>query len=252
MLILIALNYRERAGEGQYIDGCQAEILMRTLSHFTYHDAVGESLGRTGNMDPSTSPSGIFKTRDGKFVAIAIATDKQFQSFCKALGRDDLAQNEIYKKAASRLQRENALALNKVLEEWVITKDVQELAGLARKHRFAAAEVMDDVQISQDKWREERGSTILFEDDMYKKLLVEGPIAMLSLTPGRIKWLTRPLGYHNRYVFKKILGLTEDQIKELEKERVVGTWDYRVGQRPPIYHDLAKDKIFNYEGGEDH
>jgi crotonobetainyl-CoA:carnitine CoA-transferase CaiB-like acyl-CoA transferase len=223
-----------------------------TLSHFTYHDATGESLGRTGNMDPTMSPSGIFKTRDGKFVAVAIATDKQFQSFCKALGREDIAQNDIYKKAASRLKRENALALNKVLEEWVITKDVQELSGLARKHRFAAAEVMDDVQISQDKWREERGSAILFEDDMYKKLLVEGPIAMLSKTPGRIKWLTRPLGYHNRYVFKKILGLTEDQIKDLEKERVVGTWDYRVGQRPPIYHDLSKDRMFNYEGGEDH
>jgi CoA:oxalate CoA-transferase len=252
MLILIALNYRDRSGEGQYIDGCQAEILMRTLSHFTYHDATGESLGRTGNMDPTMSPSGIFKTRDGKFVAVAIATDKQFQSFCKALGRDDLAQNDLYKKAASRLKRENALALSKILEEWVITKDVQELSGLARKHRFAAAEVMDDVQISQDRWREERGSTLLFEDDMYKKLLVEGPIAMLSKTPGRIKWLTRPLGYHNRYIFKKILGLTEDQIKDLEKERVVGAWDYRVGQRPPIYHDLSKDKIFNYDGGEDH
>jgi len=252
MLILIALNYRERSGEGQYIDGCQAEILMRTLGHFTYHDATGESLERTGNMDPTMSPSGIFKTRDGKFVAIAIATDKQFQSLCRVLGRDDLAQNELYKKAISRLRRENALALNKVLEEWVRTRDAQELAELARKNRFAAAEVMDDVQISEDEWRKERGSAILFDDDMYKKLLVEGPIAMLSLTPGRIKWLTRPLGYHNRYVFKKILGLTEDQIKALEKERVVGTWDYRVGQRPPIYHDLAKDKIFNYEGGEDH
>jgi crotonobetainyl-CoA:carnitine CoA-transferase CaiB-like acyl-CoA transferase len=252
MLVLIALNYRERSGEGQYIDGCQAEILMRTLSHFTYHDATGESLGRTGNMDPTMSPSGIFKTRDGKFVAVAIATDKQFQSFCKAVGRDDLAQNDSYKKAASRLKLENALALNKVLEAWVLTKDVGELSGLARKHRFAAAEVMDDVQISEDEWRKERGSSILFEDEMYRKLLVEGPIAMLSKTPGRIKWLTRPLGYHNRYVFKKILGLTEDQIKVLEKERVVGTWDYRVGQRPPIYHDLSKDRMFHYEGGEDH
>jgi len=206
MLILIALNYRERSGEGQYIDGCQAEILMRTLGHFTYHDATGESLGRTGNMDPTTSPSGIFKTRDGKFVAIAIATDKQFQSLCKALGRDDLAQNEAYKKTVNRLKREHALALNKALEEWVCNKDAAEIIDLCRQHRFAASEVMDDVQISQDPWRRERGSAILFEDDMYKKLLVEGPIAMLSLTPGRIKWLTRPLGYHNRYVFKRSWG----------------------------------------------
>ena len=93
---------------------------------------------------------------------------------------------------------------------------------MARKHRFAATEVMDDVQICQDEWRQERGSVIPFEDDMYKKLVMEGPIAMLSKTPGRTKWLTRPLGYHNRYVLKKILGLTEDQIKESGKGKSGG------------------------------
>jgi crotonobetainyl-CoA:carnitine CoA-transferase CaiB-like acyl-CoA transferase len=252
MLILIALNYRERTGEGQYLDGCQAEILMRALSHFTYHDATGNDLGRTGNSDPTMVPSGIFKTLDGKFLALAIASDKQFQSFCKALGREDLVRDEKYNKAFRRLQPEHALTLNKVVEEWVKTKDAAAVIELARKHRFAATEVMDDVQICNDEWRQERGSVIPYEDDMYKKLVIEGPIAMLSKTPGRTKWLTRPLGYHNRYVLKKIMGLTEDQIKELEKERVVGNWDYRVGQRPPIYHNLAKDKIFNYEGGEDH
>ncbi len=252
MLILIALNYRERTGDGQYLDGCQAEILMRALSHFTYSDATGNDLGRTGNSDPTMAPSGIFKTLDGKFLALAIASDKQFQSFCKALGREDLARDEKYNKAFRRLQPEHALTLNKVVEEWVKTKEAAAVIELARKHRFAATEVMDDVQICNDEWRQERGSVIPFEDDMYKKLVIEGPIAMLSKTPGRTKWLSRPLGYHNRYVLKKIMGLTEDQIKELEKERVVGNWDYRVGQRPPIYHDLAKDKIFNYEGGEDH
>ena len=252
MLILIALNYRERSGEGQYIDGCQAEILMRTLSHFTYHDAMGENLERTGNMDPTNSPSGIFKTRDGKFLAVAIATDKQFQSLCQAMGRYEMAEDKTFKTATNRLKHENAVTLNKIVEEWVRGQDLSQVTALARKHRFAASEVMDDVQISEDPWRKERGSAMMFEDDMYKKLLVEGPIAMLSKTPGRTKWLTRPLGYHNRYVFKKILGLTEEEIKKLEKERVVGTWDYRVGQRPPIYHDISKDKIFNYEGGEDH
>lgn len=252
MLILIALNYRERSGEGQYIDGCQAEILMRSLHHFTYHEATGEDLGRTGNMDPTMAPSGIFKTRDEKFIALAIASDRQFQSFCKALGREDLAGDEKYKKAQSRLNPAQAQILNKIVEEWVNTRKAVELIEMARKHRFAVAEVMDDVQISRDEWRHERGSVIPFEDELYKKLVIEGPMAMLSKTPGRTKWLTRPLGYHNRYVFKKIMGLTEERIKELEKERVVGNWDYRVGQRPPIYHDLTKDKMFNYEGGEDH
>jgi CoA:oxalate CoA-transferase len=252
MMILMALNYRERTGEGQYLDGCQAEILMRCLPHFTYHDATGQDLGRTGNMDPTMAPSGIFKTKDGKFIALAIATDKQFQALVKAMGQESLGSDERFKNALSRLKMEHAKILDKAVETWVQGVDAAELIQIGRKHRFAVADVMDDVQISEDEWRRERGSVFEFDDTMYKKLLVEGPIAMLSKTPGRTKWLTRPLGYHNRYVLKKILGLKEAQIKELEKERVVGNWDYRVGQRPPIYYDITKDPVFNYEGGEDH
>lgn len=252
MLILIALNYRERTGEGQYIDGCQAEILMRSLFHFTHFDATGEDLGRTGNMDPTMAPSGIFKTKDGKFVALAIATDAQFKSLCKAMRRDELAGIERFQKAFSRLQEASARELNEIVAAWVGSCNSADLLALGRKHRFAVAEVMDDVQISRDEWRRERGSVTTYDDEMYKKLVLEGPIAMLSKTPGRTKWLTRPLGYHNRYVLKKFLGLKEHEIKGLEKERVVGTWDYRVGQKPPIYYDLSKDPIFNYEGGEDH
>jgi len=252
MLMLIALHYREKTGEGQYLDICQAEILMRTLFHFTHLGATGEELGRTGNMDPTMAPSGIFKTKDGKFLSLAIATDKQFRSFCKAVERPDFAEDEKYAKAFSRLKPENAQTLHAWVAEWVKGKEAREVLALGRKFCFAVSEVLDDVQISQDEWRRERGNVVSFEDEMYKKLLLQGPIAMLSKTPGRIKWLTRPLGYHNRYALKKLLGLSAGEIKELEKERVVGYWDYRVGQRPPAYYDIQKDPIFNYEGGDGH
>jgi crotonobetainyl-CoA:carnitine CoA-transferase CaiB-like acyl-CoA transferase len=142
--------------------------------------------------------------------------------------------------------------LHDEVAEWIKLKEVREVLALGRKYGFAVSEVMDDVQISEDEWRRERGSVVSFEDEMYKKLVMEGPIAMLSKTPGRIKWLTRPLGYHNRYALKKLLALSEAEIKELEKERVVGYWDYRVGQRPPVYYDIRKDPVFNYEGGDNH
>jgi len=252
MLILIALNYREKTGEGQYLDICQAEILMRSLFHFTHLGATGEKLGRTGNMDPTMAPSGIFKTKDGKFVALAIATDKQFRSFCRGADHLAWAQDSKYAKALTRLKPAAARELNERAAEWIYSKEAHEVLALGRKHGFAISEVMDDVQISQDDWRRERGSVVSFDDEMYKKLVLGGPLAMLSKTPGKIKWLTRPLGYHNRYTLKKILGLSSAEIKELEKERVVGYWDYRVGQRPPVYYDIQKDPLFNYEGGDEH
>jgi len=252
MLILMALNWRERTGEGQYLDVCQAEILMRTLSHFTYFGVTGKDLERTGNADPTMAPSGIFKTADGKFIALAVATDRQFQALCRAMDRPELAEDQRFARAFDRLQPEHAHELNDLLADWVKTRTAEDLLAWARKHRLAVARVMDDVDICQDPWRRERGSVVEFEDDMYKKLVLEGPIAMLSKTPGRIKWLTRPLGYHNRYVLKKFLGLKEEEIKALEKEGVIGNWDYRVGQRPPIYHDIENDPVFNYQGGEGH
>ena len=39
--------------------------------------------------------------------------------------------------------------MNKIIDEWVRSQDASVLIGLGKKHRFAVAEVMDDVQICQ-------------------------------------------------------------------------------------------------------
>lgn len=252
MMIMMALHHRLKTGEGQYLDACQAEILMRGLFHFTYQSVTKDELGRTGNMDPAAAPSGIFKTHDQKFIALAIATDKQFEHLCEAMDRTDLLDDERFKKAFTRLKKENATHLQKIVNVWVRSKDEKELVETAKQYGFPLSPVMDDLQICQDEWRRDRGSVLLHDDEMYKKLALAGPLAMLSKTPSRIKWLTRPLGYHNRYIFKKLLKLSEKEIKALEKEGVVGYWDYRVGQRPPVYYNIGKDRIFNYEGSEEH
>jgi hypothetical protein len=80
---------------------------------------------------------------------------------------------------------------------------------------FPAAEVMDDYQICHDPWRRQRGSVILFNDEMYGELAMAGPSAQLSKTPARTKWLARPVGYHNRLVLKKFLGMSEEEINQL-------------------------------------
>ncbi|HOU05493.1 MAG TPA: hypothetical protein PLT97_09155, partial [Smithellaceae bacterium] len=104
----------------------------------------------------------------------------------------------------------------------------------------------DDYMICHDKWRRARGSVVLFKDDMYGELVIAGPSAQLSGTPSRTKWLARPLGYHNRIVLKKFLGMSEEEIKSLEKKKVIGTFDDKPGLRPPVYYNLDEDTICNY------
>lgn len=247
MLIMIALNARERTGMGQYLDIAQAEILMRALPHFAYDKATGKELERSGGSDPSMSPSGIFKTADDLFVALAIGSDRQFAGLVKAMKQPDLAGDERFRKAVDRLKVEQAGILNEKAATWIRAHSCQELIDQASEFGFPLAPVMDDLDISVDEWRRERGNVVVFNDDMYGEFVLENSSTLMSRTPGRIKWLTRPLGYHNRYIFKELLNLTETDIQKLEKERAVGYWDFRVGQRPPVYYDIDNDPLFNYQ-----
>lgn len=244
LAVIMALNYRKRSGKGQYIDLAQVEALMRIMPNFTYESITNEDLGRTGNTDPTMAPSGIFKSCDGKFVAVAAANDEQFEGICQAMGTPELVKK--YKDTFDRLKPENARELYEIAGKWVAGSSVDNLVELAKKHHFAVAQVEDDYDITNDEWRRERGSVIMVTDEMYHKLLMPGPSAMLSKTPARIKWLARPLGYHNRYILKELLGYSEEEIRKLEKERVVGYWDDRPGIKPPVYYDIKKDPMFNY------
>jgi crotonobetainyl-CoA:carnitine CoA-transferase CaiB-like acyl-CoA transferase len=244
--LVMALYHRKKTGKGQYIDLAQSEALMRILPNFTYFSITNEELERVGNTDPTMAPSGIFKSHDGKFVALAVATEEQFKALSSAMGQKKLVAK--YKDGFDRLKAENASELYKIAQEWVSQKDSAEIVDLAKEHGFPVAEVMDDFQIANDEWRRERGSVVVFKDDMYRELVLPGPSAMLSKTPGRVKWLARPLGYHNRYVLKTLFGLSEEEIKKLEKERVIGYWDDRPGIKPPVYYDMGKDPVFNYQG----
>jgi crotonobetainyl-CoA:carnitine CoA-transferase CaiB-like acyl-CoA transferase len=248
--VLSALHHRERTGKGQYIDMAQTEALMRVMHNWTHMSETGEDIEPTGNFDPTMAPSGIFKTRDGLFISIAIATKEQFLALTEAMGAADLAKDKRFRETAERLKSGNAAIINATLAAWVATQTAGDIITLAKARGFAAAPVMDDEQLIQDEWREERGSVVEFDDDMYGKGRWAGPAVSLHKSPGRIKSLTRPIGYHNRYVFKEILGLSEDDIRKLENKHVIGYWDNRVGKRPPSYVDIRKDEIFNYKKDE--
>ncbi|MCC6027914.1 MAG: CoA transferase [Archaeoglobus sp.] len=240
--VLSALYFRENTGKGQYIDISQCESLMRFMYDFTYFSLTGEEIGKTGNLDPASVPSGIFRTKDGKFVAISILTSSQFEAL-KSL----IPQLEN----GNRFEKSRARDLNKIVAKWVEERNLEEILELAKKHRFPASPVLDDKEIAFDPWRWERGSILKVKDRLLGELPVPGPIIAMSATPGKIKWLGRPVGYHNRLILKKWLGLSDREIDELEKEGVIGYWDEMPGLAPPATWDAEKDEVFRGEKDEE-
>jgi crotonobetainyl-CoA:carnitine CoA-transferase CaiB-like acyl-CoA transferase len=243
--ILAALCYRERTGKGQYIDISQAESLFRIFYDITYLSLAGEEIGKTGNVDPLAIASGIFATSDGKFVAIAIMDEKQLEALSKAMNMDLLNTCKGMLRS-----RECVSELNNIISKWVSSKTLDEVMEHAKTYGFPAAPVLRDLDVYKDPWRWERGSIIEFNDRVYGRVHIPNLPIHLSATPPTVKWLGRPVGYHNRLVLKKWLGLTDEEIKRLEDEGVIGYWDQAPGMCPPDAWDIGNDPVFKGERDE--
>ncbi len=243
--ILAALHYRDRTGKGQYIEFSQAENIMRAMDWtWIYQGLTGKGRDRYGNRDVAICPSDIFKSKDGVLVAVAAVNNDEFKALCKAMGRNDLAEEPRFATNLERVKEENAPVLLKIVRDWVASKTWAEIDQLAQKHGFSAEKVHNGVDHYTDPHFETRGFKWCIDDPIMGESVEEGIAPKLSETPGRIKWMGKPVGLDNEYVFTKYLGLTKEQLKALEEKGVIGKWTDMIGRTPPDDWDGESGRIF--------
>jgi crotonobetainyl-CoA:carnitine CoA-transferase CaiB-like acyl-CoA transferase len=230
--ILTALNYRERTGEGQFIDYLQAENVIRWLDWtWLYVFKTGENRSRSANRDLAICPSDLFDCVDG-WVALAAFSEEQFQGLCKAMNRPDLY--EAYADPLERLNDNNARELLKAIGEWTQTKRVEEIEEFGSKCGFAASRVLEAKDAYYSEHYRGRGAIQEYEDALYGRMVQHCYPPRLSETPSRLKWSCRPLGFDNEYIFSKVLGLPLEEVKRLEQKGVIFKWNPEVpSQGPP-------------------
>jgi crotonobetainyl-CoA:carnitine CoA-transferase CaiB-like acyl-CoA transferase len=230
--ILSALNYRERTGEGQFIDYLQVENVIRWLDWtWLYADRTGEDRKRSGNRDLAVCPSDLFRCLDG-WVAVAAFGEEEFRGLCRAMDRMDLYGK--YPGPLERLPDGTARELLGAVASWAATRRVAEVEALACGHGFAASRVLEAKDVYHGEHFRERGAVQEYEDPLYGTMVQQCYPPVMSGTPGRLKWSCRPLGFDNGYVLGKILGLPEGEVKRLRDEGVVFQWNPNVpSQCPP-------------------
>ena len=131
--ILAALRHRDATGQGQHIDLSLVDSQMAWLiNEGTNYLASGQEPQRRGNAHPNIVPYDVFATSDGH-VILAVGNDAQFQKFCKAMHRGDLAEDARFTTNPDRIANRVALT----------TEISETLAG------FANAEVLQVLQSVQ-------------------------------------------------------------------------------------------------------
>jgi crotonobetainyl-CoA:carnitine CoA-transferase CaiB-like acyl-CoA transferase len=89
-----ALFRRSQTGEGQHLDVAMLDTALTMAAQpFVNYKATGEVQPLIGNSSPAFLPTaGLFETGDGRLMISAL-TDGHWRGFCKAIGRDDLAED---------------------------------------------------------------------------------------------------------------------------------------------------------------
>jgi crotonobetainyl-CoA:carnitine CoA-transferase CaiB-like acyl-CoA transferase len=165
-------------------------------------------------------------------VALAAFSEEEFRGLCEAMGQMDL--EETYRDPLKRLRDENARELLDRIAVWARGRRVEEVEALGCRHGFAASRVLEAKDVYHSGPSRQRGAIQEYEDPLYGNMVQQCYPPVMSETPSRLKWSCRPLGFDNRYVLGKMLGLPEEEVKALEDEGVVFQWNPSVpSQCPP-------------------
>ena len=226
--VLCALHYRNRTGKGQFIDLAQLETVIPHLGEaimdYTMNARVQEPMG---NRHPSMAPHGVYRCRgEDRWVAISVSSDKEWQGLCRALGNPPWASEEKFSTTIRRL--ENQDELDKYIESWTCCHDNYEVMYILQKEGVAAGPIIDQRDAYHDAQLLCRG---FFEVVSHREAgthLYPGMLSKMSKTPLGIRKPPPCLGEHNDYVFKEVMGMSDDEIAQLEKEQLIGGDEYVV------------------------
>jgi crotonobetainyl-CoA:carnitine CoA-transferase CaiB-like acyl-CoA transferase len=222
--VLAALLVRGRTGEGQLIDLSQAEALIRGLDWtWIYAERTGKDRVRAGNADPSMPPSGIYRCADG-FAALSARDKRERAALARTVGGGGEEAETEPEGGDPAPERVAAFAARHTRAEVL---RIAETAG------FSAAPVEGGADHYRDPHLRARGTVWELTDPLYGRIDEYGPVPKLSASPGRLRWTAKPVGYHNEQVFSGLLGLSEEDVRELTRKGAIGKWADLPGARPP-------------------
>ena len=225
---LVALAERRASGHGHHVESTMVEAALNIASEqLLEQSAYGNLMQREGNRSPLAAPQGLYPCAGGQpgmeeWLALSIATDVQWRALCSALGEPEWALDPGLATRAGR--RAGHDAIDERLRDWTRKHDRADIAAELRSLGIPASEVANPCRLLQTN--PQLNARGYFETPEHP---VVGPLPLPSL-PFRYasveRWLRSPaptVGQHNERVLCGILGLTREELRDLEAEGVIGS-----------------------------
>jgi len=223
LALLVALEERRRTGRGQLVESTMVEaVLNATAGQMLEWQAYGTLLGRDGNHGPEAAPQNLYACRgDEQWLALAVATDAQWEALVALLGRPAWATDAALATAAGRRAAQDRV--DAALAEWCRPQERDALVETLLARGIPAAPVLPARDAAANPQMRARG---FFEPVAHPLLgtheIPRLPTRFSALGPRWYRIPAPTLGQHTEAVLREWLGLDDGALAALRAGGVIG------------------------------
>jgi crotonobetainyl-CoA:carnitine CoA-transferase CaiB-like acyl-CoA transferase len=224
LAVLAALEFRDRTGQGQYIDLSEYEAIC-TLMGPSLLDALlnDKEILPEGNCpdDIAAAPYGCYPcSGTDRWCVIAVSNEEEWQSLCRALGHPDWIEEDRFATGAKR--NENRKELDEFLAKWTAQYTAEEVVSLLQDAGVSSGVVQNAEDLSTDPQLLAGRFFVQLDHPVLGKTVSDrSPIRFEE--DFSVGWKVAPqLGEDNRYVFLELLGLTESELAFYTRKGIIG------------------------------
>ena len=216
--VLCAYIHAQRTGQGQLVDTSLLEAgIAYTIWESSGYFADGEIPGPLGSAHRVSAPYQALRTSDG-YINIGAPTQRTWEQLCRAIGQEELIEDQRFKEPGDRKAKEGELA--DLLEETFSQQSTAYWLETLEKAGMVAGPINNIAQVYDDPQVIAREMKVDLEDPDLGTLHNIGIPVKLSATPGRIRRRAPMLGEHSWEILTES-GFAEKEIEELFDSGVV-------------------------------
>ncbi|MCQ0986969.1 CaiB/BaiF CoA transferase family protein [Jiella sp. LLJ827] len=217
---LLALQHRNRTGEGQVVDASIYEAVLSVMeSVVSEYDGGGHVRERSGSFLPGIAPSNAYPTRDGETVIVGANQDSLFRRLCKVMGQPELSEDERFSSHQARGR--NQAEIDAIISEWTAGHTASEIVETLAENGVPAGLTYKAPDMLADRHFQARESITRVEDPEIGSLAMQNVFPKLSASPGSIERTGPKLGEHTDAVLGEWLGYDDARIAALKSAHVV-------------------------------
>jgi CoA:oxalate CoA-transferase len=216
--IMGALYYRERTGEGQFIDVALLDSIMPLMGWVVANLMIGgQQPVLMGNDNFTAAPSGIFKTRDG-YINIAANKQEQWEAVTDVLEVPELKTDSRFQERDTR--KRNRKELTPLLEAKLAERDTETWVEALNKKDVPSGAILSLQSALAQPQVDHRNAFGSVHVENIGDLKLFNLTAKFSKTPGTVETPPPTLGQHTTEVLRSI-GYSDEEIEKFKVAKII-------------------------------